>query len=145
MKQANKRDIIISVVLIFLGIIAIVAAQNYPKQSRVIPVIYSSLLIMLSLFLLVKSFKLDPKKKNLDLNEPYKKFFVVATAILIYILAIRFLGFYSSTFVFMVVFMILLKAARLKTVLLISITTIGLIYLFFDMMLHIPIPGGIIF
>ena len=135
----------IAAILIICGVAAIVAAQEYPKESRVMPTVYSALLIFLSMFLIKRSLKNNKTEKETGEHASYRKFFMVTASILLYIILVRFLGFYSSTLIFLLSFMFMLKAAKTITVIIISLSTTGLIYTFFDLMLHIPIPRGLLF
>lgn len=141
----KKRDFLIAVVLIIFSAAAIIAAQEYPQESRVMPNVYSALLIILSMFLIKRSLKNNETEKETGEHAPYRKFFMVTASILLYIILVRFLGFYSSTLIFMLSFMFMVKAAKTITVIIISLSTTGLIYTFFDLMLHIPIPRGLLF
>lgn len=141
----KKRDLLIAIILIICGTAAIITAQEYPKESRVMPTIYSAFLIILSMFLIKRSLKDTDGKNETEEHAPYRKFFLATSAVLLYIILVRFLGFYSSTLFFLISFMFMLKAAKTVTVIVISLSTTGLIYLFFDLMLHIPIPRGFLF
>jgi len=142
----KKHDFWVATIMIICGAAAIIAVQQYPSESRMMPMIYSVALILLSGLLFRRSLKREEKTERRE--EPlasYGKFFMVAAAILAYIFLISFLGFYSSTLIFMFLFMTMLRATNIFTVIIISLVTTGLIYVFFDLMLHIPIPGGLLF
>lgn len=144
----KKRDLFIAGVVISVGLAAFIKAWDYPMQSRMLPLIYSSALIILSSIFgfraMVTGGEQD-KPETAQEKEPLSKVFCVTGIILGYILSIQVLGFYSSTTLFLFLFMWIFRATSLFVSAAIAVTTPVLIYFFFERMLYIPVPGGIFF
>jgi len=144
----KKNNIVVSVVMICTGIAALVKAWDYPEQSRMIPFIYSSALIALSfLFGLrtVMARKRSEKEDPTQIDEPIFRVFLVMAIILGYIVSIQVLGFFTSTMLFLLLFMGIMHATSWYISIAVSVLTAVLIYFFFETLLHIPVPEGIFF
>ena len=140
----KKADITISVLLIALGCGAFwVASTEYGDGTQYTPMIYSAALIALSLvLLLVALFRKDragdgPKPQSIS------RLLTVLGFIAAYIALIYYLGFYTATEIFLVSFMIAMKATTPVKAVLISTVVTGLLYLFFSVVLLVPPPRGL--
>jgi len=143
----KKSDIGVSVVMICTGISALVKSSDYSEQSRMIPYIYSTALIAFSLLLGLKA--LMHRGENLEdpvtKDEPLYRVLLVVGMILGYIASIQVIGFYTSTALFLLIFMGLMRAASLPVSLAVSAGTALVVYFFFETMLNIPVPQGMFF
>ncbi len=143
----KKADIVVSIMMFGVGIAAILKASDFPEQSRLMPYIYSSLLILVAILLGLRAFfgrnaaPEDPAWKD----EPIPRVFLVMALVLGYIVSIQILGFYTSTALFMLVFLGVMHAASLFVSLGVSVGTSVAVYYFFEILLHIPIPRGLLF
>ncbi|MDZ4164491.1 MAG: tripartite tricarboxylate transporter TctB family protein [Smithellaceae bacterium] len=72
----------------------------------------------------------------------YKRAAVFALLIFAYILAINPLGYFVTTPVFIIGALYYLKAARMRTILIITVCFTVFVYLLFVKFLHLPIPLG---
>ncbi len=143
----KRADIVVSIMMFGVGVAAIVKASDFPEQSRLMPYIYSSLLILVAILLGLKAFfgrnaaPEDPAWKD----EPIPKVLLVMALILGYIVSIQIFGFYTSTAMFMFIFLGVMHAASLFVSLGVSVGTSAAVYYFFEVLLRIPIPRGILF
>lgn len=123
-----------------------IKAADYPAQSRMIPYVYSTALIVFSLLLGLKTFVNRGKKAEEEISakeEPIFKVFLIIGMIFGYIASIQVLGFYTSTALFLLVFMGVMRAASLFVSLAVSAGTSIAVYFFFETMLNIPVPEGL--
>ncbi len=143
----KKSDLYISLLMACTGIAALVKASGYPEQSRMMPFIYSSALILFSLLFGLRTFFAHTKSDgdSVEKEEPIKKVFFVMAIILGYITSIQILGFYTSTTLFLLVFMGLMHAASWYISIGVSVATSVVVYFFFETLLNIPVPEGIFF
>jgi putative tricarboxylic transport membrane protein len=144
----KKSDLGIPAVMICTGIAALIKAGAYPAQSRMMPSIYGVALIAFSLLLGLKALasrENDADKDPAMEEEPLSRVFLVVALILGYITSIQALGFYSSTALFLLLFMSLMRAASLRISLAVAATTSLVVYFFFERLLTIPVPEGIFF
>ena len=65
--------------------------------------------------------------------------------ILGYITSIQVLGFYTSTTLFLLIFMLLMRAASWRVSISVSVVTSLVVFFFFESLLNIPVPKGIFF
>lgn len=144
----KKADLLVSVVMICTGIAAFLKASDFPGESRLMPYIYSSLLVLVAILIGLRALLgkggaevEDPAWKD----EPIPRVFLVMGLILGYIASIQMLGFYTSTTLFILVFMGVFHAASLWTSAVVSLGTSVTVYFFFEVLLHIPVPKGILF
>ena len=144
----KKSDLGISAVMICTGIAALVKAATYPAQSRMIPSIYSVALIVFSLLLGLKALATQERieeEESAKEEEPLPRVLLVFALILGYIASIQIFGFYTSTALFLLLFMGLMRAASLRVSLAVAATTSLVVYLFFESLLNIPVPAGMFF
>lgn len=134
--------------MICVGIAALIKAMEFPKQSQMMPYVYSFTLIILSLFLGVKALRNRGKVEEEDSvkkEEPLPRVLLVLIMIFMYVVSIQALGFYSSTMLFLFIFMGLMKAAPIFVSLVISVATSLTVYFLFETFLNVPVPKGMFF
>lgn len=144
----NKADLVISVIMICTGAGAMIKAAGYPVQSKMIPYIYSGALIVFSLFLAFTTLAKrgeTPQEDPVIKEEPIKRVMIIIALVFAYITSIEVLGFYSSTALFLLVFMGVMRAASLIVSLFVSAGTAVVVYFFFETLLKIPVPSGLYF
>ena len=144
----KKADLLVSIVMICTGIGAFLKASDFPGESRLMPYIYSALLILVALLIGLRALlakggtdEEDPAWKD----EPIPRVLLVMGHVLGYVASIQMLGFYASTTLFILVFMGVFHAASLWTSVAVSLGTSAAVYFFFEVLLHIPVPKGILF
>lgn len=121
-------------------------AAGYPAQSRMIPYLYSTALIGFSLLLGLQTLRKagrKAKENSAEKEEPILRVFLIIGMIFGYIASIQVLGFYSSTALFLLVFMGVMRAASLFVSLAVSAGTSVAVYCFFETLLKIPVPKGL--
>lgn len=138
----DKSNLFVSAGLTVFGISASFAALNYPEGSRMLPLFYSALLVLLSGALLLQSMPKNPKKADSE-TEPLGKVLKVVIFVASYIFLIPHLGFYSSTACFLLFFMVATRAARFCKALIVSGVATLVIYAFFELFLRVPAPQGL--
>ena len=140
----KKADIIISLLLIALGCGAFyVASTEYSDGTQYTPMIYSAGLTALSLVLLLTALFRKERQGDQPKPQSVSRLLSVLGFIAAYIALIYYLGFYAATEIFLVSFMIAMKATTpLKAVIISSVVT-GLLYLFFSVVLLVPTPRGL--
>jgi DMSO/TMAO reductase YedYZ heme-binding membrane subunit len=141
----KKADIIISLLLIALGCGAFyVASTEYSDGTQYTPMIYSAGLAALSLVLLLTALFRKERQSDQPKPQSVSRLLSVLGFIAAYIALIYYLGFYAATEIFLVSFMIAMKATTpLKAVIISSVVT-GLLYLFFSVVLLVPTPRGLL-
>lgn len=143
----KKADLGVALLMFIVGFAALARALSYPVQTKMMPIIYSVALLILSFLLGVQTIrKGKTSEENITTAEGrLPRVFLVMGIIFVYIASIQILGFYSSTILFLLLFMLLMRATSWGVATLVSMGTTGIIYLFFEILLNIPIPKGIFF
>lgn len=139
-------DLVISVIMMLTGAGALIKASGYPAQSKMIPYIYSSALILFSLILAFRTLSRRseiPQEDPVQKEEPIGRVFLVIGMVFAYIASIEILGFYTSTALFLLIFMGVMRAASLIVSLAVSSGTAIVVYVFFETLLNIPVPVGL--
>jgi hypothetical protein len=111
-----------------------------------IPYVYSTALIIFSLLLGLKTLMKPGKKTEEDTtakDEPILRVLLIGAMIFGYIMSIQVLGFYTSTALFLIIFMGVMRAASLFVSLAVSAGTSVAVYFFFETLLNIPVPEGL--
>ncbi len=141
----KKADIIISLLLIALGCGAFyVASTEYSDGTQYTPMIYSAGLAALSLVLLLTALFRKERQGDQPKPQSVSRLLSVLGFIAAYIALIYYLGFYAATEIFLVSFMIAMKATTPLKAAIISTVVTGLLYLFFSVVLLVPTPRGLL-
>ena len=148
----KKNNIIISSMLIFLFILAYFETYNFNfSKSRIFPrIVLITLLLLTVIFIFetIKNYKnkeekvIKYKKRN---YKDLKTLLHMFLAIFLYIASISYIGFYLSSYVFIVFMMFFLQFKNIPRLLLISSLSLFFIYISFALILKVPTPKGIFY
>ena len=142
---------------IFLSIVMLLVAaafflegdMRYP--SNVLPNAVLVLISVLSLIILIRNIVLkDEHDKNGD-RQIYTRVMQVVIGSVAYIAALSFIGFYITSFLYLIVLSLLLQERqdrnprRAVNATVMAIVVCGLIYLMFSVLLRVPTPDGLLF
>ena len=120
--------------------------QSHDVGAAFMPKVYAGFLFLFSLILLIQGIKENIKK---DESEPmYQNIALVVGIMLltiVYVLLIPYLGFYLVSVAFMILFLKLTKTTSLKIIFLVPVGANLFIFIFFQKMLHVPVPIGTLF
>lgn len=136
----------VSAVLIFIWIFAFVFSIPHIKngESRTFPFIVSVLSIVLTTMLVLKTyFKWGKKEEEFDFSGSRSALFM-GVLLLLYITATAVVGFYLATPFYLYISMGVLGQKNKKIMLIISLLTPLLVYLFFDLLLSMRIQQGLL-
>lgn len=158
MKKRIHHDVWIGLVLIGFTFTFFFLTSNFPAQSAIFPRFFLIGLLFFSIMIVVAGVKKTARlgvgendKSELDEKETpirpqeLKLPMIGLGIILAYIVAIDTLGFFVSTTLFLVGFMLFL---RIRNYLAIGLTTLGVdlfIYVLFVRQLKLTMPAGILF
>lgn len=138
----GKYDKILTVGLLVLDAIYFALIRELPPKAAKYPMFVCILLAVLTIILGIQTF-LSKESYNDKLFKGFKpkQFFFIVIISAIYILLIDLVGFFTTTFVYLILTMVGLKAKLLYSIL----TSIGfciLMYLVFVTFLKVPVPTG---
>jgi putative tricarboxylic transport membrane protein len=149
------RDLVSSLFWMGIGVTFCLGALRYglfvsgTPGSGLFPFIAGMALIVLSLMILVSSLKQE--KPEVLQREPFfpkrdswKKLSLTLFALLAYWIAVEYLGFLLTTFLFMIFLLRFIEPQRWVTVVATSFLTANLSNLFFQVWLRVQLPSGIL-
>src|SRR5665648_66209 len=138
--------------IIFLFILAYFETYNFNfSKSRIFPrIVLITLLLLTVIFIFetIKNYKnkeekvIKYKKRN---YKDLKTLLHMFLAIFLYIASISYIGFYLSSYVFIVFMMFFLQFKNIPRLLLISSLSLFFIYISFALILKVPTPKGIFY
>ena len=146
-KSATRRqflgNILIPCVFIAIAILFYLMTLSFPEEEAgpsAIPHLWIIALILLSVFLILQALmgkmNPDPKSGRLDMLA----LFIGAT--IAYLLLMQVIGYYLSTFLFLIAVMYFLSYRKYATMLAVSCGWLIFAYFVFQRMLYIPLPQG---
>ena len=135
----------LSVIIIYVWALAFLLWTPKIKDpgSRMFPVAISIFAIVLATILLLKTYFKWGKQEELDFTGT-KMAMLMAAFLVAYVALIEAVGFYLATPFYLYITMWVLGQRRKKLMLTISIVMPLLVYLFFDLILGMQIPEGIL-
>lgn len=137
-------DRVTSMVFILIGIIFFIETFKLPENSRMYPRFMIGIMVFLSVLLLIKSFvspQLSKTWRDLTKDIHWKRFLFVLFGALVYLFLINIIGFFVSTFVYLLTTMLLLKAKR-STMIISVCSFLIILFLIFKVFLKVPLPTG---
>ena len=154
MKKYVDADVIVSIFLILVSVYVFVDARSFPADSGLGPMICSVLLVIGSLFVLHAGLKKTRDfRKNATAEMVEKKrtevkdlgVSLVSLAFCVgYLLLIPRLGFFASTTIFMISFMLYLNVRNYALILIITLGINAILYFLFITQLNVRLPKGIL-
>jgi hypothetical protein len=153
-RDMKRNNIVASLLLIaFAGFYGYLTAnlpsRNLPNTLEIdfMPWLLVSLLFVLSLWILFQAFFGETKEAYDPIVSKKDAFGVVCLTILVYLYVkgIQFFGFLAVTPVFTATLMWIAGARKWKEILFVSVGTSFCVYLFFQKVFRVILPGGTIF
>lgn len=139
-------NLIASVIVISFAGFFYYQANQLPSTSinefgpALMPKIYSVILLLLGIILLVQSLKIKG-----EMEKTGKSVLITMVVLVLSVFLIPILGFYLVAWLFLLLFFWITKQRTRKILIAIPLSTIILIYLFFERLLSVPIPKGMFF
>lgn len=154
MKRYIHHDVFISLVLIAFSVVFLWTSKNFPDLSGVFPQFFLVVLIVLAAIVLYRAVKESARVNDLRAKgEEVSPDLTLSSislpmqgwaCVLAYSLAIHYIGFFVSTTVFMVLFMLFLGIRKWPQILLPTIGTDVFLYLLFVRQLKLSLPSGLL-
>lgn len=136
--------------LVVAGIMYLSLRDVSEPKAAIFPTILLAIMVALSLAILVPAlWRKRPKAKERGEAFPFSKVALFFVCMVTYIIAVKTLGFYLSSFLFLLIVPILIAKEKRVTItsgarnLGIAFGFTGILYLFFNMFFHVMTPTGI--
>lgn len=152
-RYEQKRDIILSIIIMLISVYVYFTGREFTKGAEVFPIFLSGAIFLLSTILLIKSV-VNLQRQSVQTAEetghegeektlkgkllPY----IVFLMIVVYVLLIPVIGFFTISTLFIIAILILLGVRKVLYYILTLLILIGGIYFLFVVQLKIPIPRG---
>lgn len=141
-----NNNLIISLIIMGIALLFFYQTYSFPNVNTqdtgpaFMPRIYAGVLMLLGIFLFFSSFKSveESQEKNTNLV------FIIMGILFIYILLIPIIGFYIVTPIYLFVFLWIVAVRNVIVLISIPIITTSLVFLFFQKLLNVPIPLGLL-
>lgn len=147
-KRVYKQDIAAGIAVIMLGIAAFGLALDMPGKASMFPKVVSCILVVLGVLLgcgsMIRLRNNTPTEDQAVALGALKGPAVVLLLLMLYVMAVIYLGFYISTPVMLVSYMFLLGIRSLKTIAIATALVMIFIYCLFTMQLGVPLPAGLL-
>ena len=142
------QEIIASIIIILISIPAFIMTFDMPVRVRIFPRFASGAMFVFSAALLIINIV---TRKKMETQEAavsarlMKSPFIAYGIIVIYVILIPIIGFFVSSIIMMIVFMLYMNIRTIRTFLLCIPIVIGLLYVVFAWQLSVPMPKGFLF
>lgn len=137
-------DRIISIAFFIIASVFFMYTYELPEHSQGYPRLMLGIMTLLAFMLFIKSFihSSDLSWKELFGYIDWKRFFYVLLMSGLYVFFMNAIGFFTTTAIYLIVMMFLLKAS--KILMCVSIPTfIFVLFLIFKVALKVPLPTGV--
>ncbi len=141
------KERLTSLPLFVLFALAFYYSRRFPKVPKMLPTALSVLGMILTACIFIRTFL--NREESAGTADRAAMFRIVAavTLVLTYVLTLRTIGFYVTSFMFIMVFAYLIDTKKYSLWLYPAVAggILGIIYLIFDLFLHVLLPKGILF
>ena len=120
------------------------ASEEFPANGHQLPQFTSGIAILLAIFLLIDAFRNGDRteKVEFDFSFASKKQFVVLLLAVIYVPVMFEVGYFVTSFIFLVSAMLISGVRSPKTIAVTVVVTLPLMYAFFTLFLNAQLPDG---
>ena len=139
-----KGDKLISLIFIVLSVLMITEARSFPERASFASGYVIFLAILLMFFSVLVLFSKTVKTDQLIIKK-VSKFIFLLGSIFLYITLIPYIGFFTTSFIFMIIIMKYLGMNKIFYLIATPVITLGFIYYIFIKFLAIQIPRGFLF
>ncbi|QXM07060.1 tripartite tricarboxylate transporter TctB family protein [Crassaminicella indica] len=142
----KKNNLFLGAVMLGIALIYYMMIGKLPEEAALYPTFVALVLGFLSILFIIKtaiSKEVEKEKKIFDGFE-VKQFIFVFSMATFYIVLIQILGYFVSTFLFLIITLCGLKANKLYAL----CTSVGFsifVLILFKILLNVPLPRGFIF
>lgn len=140
----RQQDIALGAIFVALGLAAAYGATAYSGASGNYPMVLGLLLALTGLIVAVRAIRSQANAERVLIDAPGKLYTAIAVGVA-YVALVVPLGFYTASFLLMLVLPLALGFGRLVYALVVGAIFTGLVYLVFSVLLERPLPRELIF
>ncbi|MEM9740792.1 MAG: tripartite tricarboxylate transporter TctB family protein [Pseudomonadota bacterium] len=140
----RQQDIALGAIFMALGLAAAYGATAYSGASGNYPMVLGLLLTLTGLIVVLRAIRSQTHAERVLIDAPAKLYTAIAVGVA-YVALVVPLGFYTASFLLMLVLPLALGFRRLLYALVVGAVFTGLVYLVFSVLLERPLPRELIF
>ena len=144
MGKRSIQEIVFSVFFILVSIPAFIMTYEMPARAKIFPRFASGAMFVFGAALLITNI-VTAKKTTKEAVKIVRSPIVVYCIILVYVILIPIIGFFISSIVMMIVFMLYMNIRSIKTFLIAIPVLMAFLYVVFVWQLRVPLPRGFLF
>ena len=149
MLSTKKADLYTGIFSIIVALAFYFQTGELAAESKVLPLVLVVFLIVSGIVLVIRGF-IGKNDKPLVADIVYSRAFIMLAAAVVYLTAIVYVGFYTSSFIFLVLMSWLLndQGRSLKTLgvsVIFGVVITAAVYLTFTLSLKVPTPIGLFY
>lgn len=135
---------------VVLGVVTVVSSLGFPEQSATFPRLIGIALIALGTIESVRTATVGPNRAERAAavdeapNNPPRAALFFAGITIAYVLVLPLIGFYVTTFAFIVGLLLALGIRSIRLLVLLPLALLAIIFLTFTMQLRVPLPEGLL-
>jgi putative tricarboxylic transport membrane protein len=141
--MSSLRDPIAAAVIFALSLTAFLLAGNYTGGAELFPRGIAAIMMVCSVLLFVKGVLRPTSGERMSAGEMRRVAFVILMTVL-YILAVRFVGFTTASIIFVVVTAYALGIRNYLLIAVSAVVFVGLVSYLFRSIFHVPLPRELI-
>lgn len=149
MKKILTLDAWIGIVLMIFSVWFWILSGEFPAEAQMFPRFFLATNCLLSALLVINTIRHNLKSDGETHNATsWKELSVIIEAyliIMVYVICIDFIGFFVSTSVFLIVFMLFLNVRKPVTLICVTAGMDLFLYLLFTVGLRLNLPAGLLF
>ena len=147
------KDSYLAIIIILFSVVVYLGSLSYPDESAYFPRFIILLLGVLGGVLLVKELRkktgpaIDKVNEGTSIfrNQAFFKVSLMIFSSLIYLLILNWVGFFSTTIVYLPVMIFLMGVKKPTTIVISTGVVLFFIFLIFRAFLKVPFPEGLLF
>jgi hypothetical protein len=144
-KSFNYNYLSVALIYVWAGLFLIWTPRIKDPGSRMFPLAISIFALILATILLIRTYTKSKRGKDENINfEGGKLAMLMALMLTLYVATIQLLGFYIATPFYLYLTMKVLGQKNKKTMFIVSGVMILIVYVFFDLVLGMEIPEGLL-
>lgn len=138
----KKLDYLLGFILLAVSGLFYFMISKLPSKATIYPLFVTTLLLFLTVLHLILTYRnKNPEESNAFKGLELKQLLFVLGISGLYVAMIKILGYLTSTFLYILVSLIVLKSDKFKSII-ITIGTSAFIYILFKIILKVPLPKG---
>ncbi len=141
-KEPKPEELIFAILIVIVGIAGFIIASDFSKRAKILPRFVTALMVVLGGIQVWNNRGEFAHMKNLNGFVKNKTLLLTILGILVYPLALRFLGFTVASVLFMFYLMYIRGLRAYLKMAILSVSVPVVVFLLFSSLAHVHLPTG---